>query len=125
MTVTEHALKRLDLILSNPYAQQEVTFMHKYLLPGTYKIKWSLGIEVMDIMLFSERCQRFGVKFLGMETHFESPYRLHVYSYEDHVPQYNSIWIPNAIKNLDLDNVTQNIVPTISVPEEIINEYLF
>lgn len=125
MKITEHALKRLDLILSNHYAQQEVKFMHEYLLPGTFTINWSLGIQVRDIILFAQRCDRFGVRFLGMETHLESPYRLHVYSYEDHRPQYNSMWIPDAVKNLELENVTQNIVPTISVPSELIDKYLY
>lgn len=125
MTVTEHALKRLDLILSNYYAQQEVKFMHTILLPGAYTIKWQLGIQVKDIILFSERCERFGVRFLGMETHLISPYRLHIYSYEDHGPKYNSLWIANAVKNFELENVTQNIVPTISVPSELIDQYLY
>lgn len=125
MKITEHALKRLDLILSNHYAHHEVKFMHEYLLPGAYTIIWSLGIQVKDIMLFSERCEKFGVKFLGLETHLESPCHLHIYSYEDYWPQYNSMWIPDAIKKLKLDNVTQNIVPTISVPEGLINQYLF
>lgn len=124
MNMTEHALKRLDLILSNNYAHQEVKFMHEYLLPGAYTIKWSMGIQVMDIMLFNERCERFGVRFLGMETHFDSPYPLYIFSYEDHAPQYNSVWIWEAIKNLELENVIQNIVPTISVPEQIIKQYL-
>lgn len=125
MKITEHALKRLDLILGNHCAQQEVKFMLEYLLPGAYTIKWSLGIQVMDIMLFNERCERFGVRFLGIETHFDSPYSLHIYSYEDHGPQYNSMWIPETIKKLEIENVTQNIVPTISVPKELINQYLF
>ncbi len=125
MKITEHALKRLDLILSNHYAQQEVKFMHQYLLPGAYTIQWSLGIQVRDIMLFSERCERFDVRFLGMETHIDSPYPLHIYSYEDYGPEYNSFWITDAIRKLERDNVAQNIIPTISVSSEIINQYLF
>ncbi len=125
MTVTEHALKRLDLILSNYYAHQEVTYMHKFLLPGAYTIQWDLGILVRDIMLFSDRCERHDVKFLGLETHFDSASPLHIYSYEDYGPKYNSLWITDAIKKLELDNVTQNIIPTISVPSEIIKQYLF
>lgn len=125
MKITEHALKRFDLIMSNPYAQQEVKFMHEYLLPGTYTINWSLGIQVRDIILFAQRCDRFGVRFLGMETHLESPYPLYIFSYEDHESNYNSKWIPAAIKNLLNENVTKNMVPTISVSSELIERYLY
>lgn len=125
MTITEHALKRLDLLLGNHHARNEVKFMHEYLLPGRHAIHWSRGIEVNDVLLFSERCEHFGVRILGMETHLESPYSLHIYCYEDFVSQYNSNWIPKAIKLLIQENVTQNIVPTISVPTELIAEYLF
>ena len=125
MKITEHALKRLDLILSNHYAHQEVTFMHKFLLPGTYTIQWNLGIQLRDVMIFSERCEKFGARFLGMETHLESPSPLYIFSYEDYESNYNSKWIPGAIKNLLKEKVTQNIVPTISVPSELIDQYLY
>lgn len=125
MKITEHALKRLDLIMSNPYAYKEVRFLHKYLLPGTYTIQWNKGIQVNDIWLFAERCERFGVRFLGLETHIESPFPLHVHCYEDYELQYNSKWIPEAIRKLEIENVIQNIVPTISVPTEIIDQYLY
>ncbi len=124
MKITEHALKRLDLILGNHYAHLEVKFMHEYLLPGAYTIEWSLGLQVKDIELFSKRCERFGLRFLGCETHLESPFPLHIYSFEDYEPNYNSKWISGAIKNLELMNVTQYIVPTISVPATIIKQYL-
>lgn len=125
MKITEHALIRLDLILCNHYAHQEVTFMKKFLLPGSYTIHWDRGIQVLDIIPFSERCQHFGLRFLGLEIHFDSPYPLHIYTYEDHGPCYNHFWIAGAIKKLEIDNVTQNIIPTISVPPELINQYLF
>jgi hypothetical protein len=124
MKVTEHAMKRFDIILGDYYARQELIFMHRFLLPGNYIITWNKGIQIQDISLFSRRCSDFGVKFLGLETHSDSSCVLFIHTYEDFNLQYAPEWITGAIKELILHKVTHNIIPTVSVPQQILKLYI-
>ena len=120
---TQHALKRLDILIGNEKARREVYFMHQFLLPGRYQIAWNRGIQLKDVSLFGERCDAFNIRILGMEIHMDSPYPLFIYCWEDYKDTTNS-WIQSAINELTAEGVLDSIIPTIDVQESILNRYL-
>lgn len=123
MDISQHALKRLDLILGAEKARKEVRFMHQFLIPGRYTISWNLGMALNDITLFAERCDSFNIQFLGCETHMDSDYPLYVFCYED-FRAHGSEWYLQAIAELKSNNILEHIIPTIEVPESVLTMYL-
>jgi len=124
LEISKHALKRLDLIIGVEKAKREVRFMHQFLLSGRNPIAWHRGMATNDIPLFAEKCNSFDVTFLGFETHIESEYPLYVFCFED-FPAHGSEWYIQAIAELKSNNILDHIVPTIDVPEVILEKYLF
>ncbi|HEX5002705.1 MAG TPA: hypothetical protein VFW78_09415 [Bacteroidia bacterium] len=123
MEFTEHALKRLDILIGNEKARREVYFMHQFLLPGRFSITWNRGIQLKDLGLFAERCDSFDVRILGMETHLDSPYPLFIFCWEDFKDKTNS-WVSTVISELNAAAVHDFIIPTIDVHVSVLNKYL-
>ena len=124
LELTEHAIKRLNILIGQEKAQKEVYFMYQYILPGKYNIAWHYGIQLQDITLFADRCNSFDIRILGLETHVEGPFPIHVFAWEDFQNIGNS-WVNVAVKNLAALKVSNFIVPSIEIQESTLKEYLF
>lgn len=124
MKITEHALKRFELLTLNVNARKEVLFIHRFVLPGSKIIQWNHGIHVDDITLFAYRCHKFGGKMLGLETWPDSPYPLYTYAYEDISEAYNLDWFQEAIVELKRTKVLDMIIPTVSFPKQVLERYI-
>lgn len=122
LDISEHALKRLNLILSEEKAHREVRFMHQFILPGSYTIAWNNGIQLHDVLLFAERCMSFNTRILGYETHMEGPYPLYEFCYENYRSAEN--WVKSAIQDIKSNGISDFLVPTIDVPEYVLRRYL-
>jgi hypothetical protein len=122
LDISEHALKRLNLILGEEKAHREVRFMHQFIRPGSHTIAWNYGIQLHDVLLYSERCLAFDTKILGFETHMAGPYPLYEFCYED----YNSAedWVKSSIRDIESKGISDFLVPTIDIPEYILRRYL-
>jgi hypothetical protein len=123
LDICEHALKRLNLVIGQEKAHREVRFMHQFILSGRYTIAWHYGMHRKDLALFTERCDNFNIRVLGVELHMEGPYPIHIFTWEDYNTRDNT-WVQKAIKDLESLNVDNFIVPTIEVEESTLNEYL-
>ena len=123
LDISQHALKRLDMILGVEKARRETRFMHQFLLPGCYTITWNLGMNLQDISEFAQRCESFNIIFLGCETHLDGPSPLYVYCMEDFL-ELGPEWYLQAITELKSHKILDHIIPTIDVPEMILKKYL-
>ena len=124
MKVTEHALKRLALLTMDMHARNEFHFIHRYLLPGTKTIQWNHGIRIDDIPLFASRCHNFGGQMLGLETWLDSPYPLYTFTYQDYSESYTNNWYESSITALKLVKVMDMVIPTVSIPQEVLEKYM-
>lgn len=122
LDISEHALKRLNLILGAEKAHREVRFMHQVILPGSYTIAWNHGIQLHDVLIFAERCLSFNTRILGYETHMEGPYPLYEFCHEEY--QSAEDWVNSAIHNIESKGISDFLVPTIDVPEYVLRRYL-
>lgn len=123
MKFTEHALKRFDILMADKKALREIEFMHKFILPGYYTIPFKYGLNLRDVTLFAERCEAFNVRFLGMETHMDSPYSFHVICREDYDEKVDN-WYLSASKRLSDAGINGYLIPSIDISDEDLHQYL-
>lgn len=124
MKFTQHAIKRLALLTMDSHSQMEVLFIHRFILPGVEIIHWNHGLHVDDIPFFAARCHRFGGRMLGLETWLDSPYPLYTFTYQDYSESYTNNWYETTITELKLVKVMDMVIPTVSIPQEVLEQYM-
>lgn len=122
--MTEHARKRMNFLLGMPYEKREIEFRKRFLLSGSPPMLWFHGLRLEDIPLFAGRCALFSVKILEFEVSLESHYPLYIQTYEDYMSEFDPHWWKLAIEHFDAIGVTEMIIPSIQVPESVLNDYL-
>jgi len=124
MEMTQHACKRMNLLIGMPYEQKEMEFRKRFLLAGTPPLSWFYGLKLKDIPLFAQRCALFNVRILGYEVSLESVHPLHIVTYEDYNSELDTDWWKYAVKYFESFGVRDMIIPSIEVPASVIADYL-
>lgn len=124
MEMTEHATKRMYLLLGTDHERKEVEFRSEFLLAGTPPIHWVCGLNRNEISLFAERCEIYNIKILGYEVSLESEHPLYILTYEDYSKEYVHSWWMFAEKYFESVGVENMIIPSILVPESVLHYYL-
>lgn len=125
MRITEHFIKRFEILIGEQKAREEMKLIKDFILPGQYCIHWNRGIEVNDLLLFSERCSKFEGRVLGVETHINSDYSFYCFTWENYSTSYYFEWIIQAIDNLKELKVKDCVIPSVSFLPKVLDEYLY
>ena len=124
MKLTAMATKKIAQIFPGEHELRERLFLHNFLLTGSTLIQWNLGLQITDIPLFAERCNKFEIKILGFEIHPDSPFPILETCYEDFTNEYDPEWYLHAMKIYFDLGITNMIIPVIDVDKKTLNNYL-
>ncbi len=126
MKISEHALKKFDCIIGAKDLKRQNRFSELFLYTNL-KLSWQnrKGLYRTDLLTFGERCEKFGVKLLGLETIFDSVYPLHIVTYEDFSVEYDIQWLIKAVQYFEKWNIEMHIVPSLHISKAILDDYLY
>lgn len=124
MKIISLATKKLNMMFGQEHEQRERIFEETYLMRWYSQLKKSPGLTLVQAKDFCHCCEKFGIKILGFETSYESRYGLNTYAYEEYTDNYHEEWWYNALHDLQLNHITDSIIPYIDIPFEVLNNYI-
>jgi hypothetical protein len=119
---TQLAEKKLKLLVAPEQKERfEIDFYNTYLLQGfDFSNPETKTLYLHDLPRLAERCKKFGVQLIGVETHLESELPFVSKAFEEFVGvTYIDTWIRQCIEILRKQGILKDLEIYINIPENV------
>lgn len=122
--ITNLALKKINLIFPGQHELYEREFVRKYIIEPSPSLIFLPGLDSIQIIEFSSRCDLYCIPVIGFEIKDEEMIPQYSFSWEEYCEIYDWEWVRVALDKNKNINTGTFLFPIVDITPSIICNYL-